>query len=149
MTQTTAVRVESILESHLHLIPLMVGVDGESADIGGMTEAAQKIAAEIDALTRERDEATAKAKALTLEVERLRPAAEAFDAWRECDELIASMPLTRDTEQENAAQAAADKRSAAFARARDAAMVGLHLTAEAKDDHGAYHWRAVIERGAI
>jgi hypothetical protein len=32
---------------------------------------------------------------------------------------------------------------------RDAAMVGLHLTAEAKDDHGAYHWRAVIERGAI
>jgi cell division protein FtsB len=60
MTQTTAVRVESILESHLHLIPLMVGVDGESADIGGMTEAAQKIAAEIDALTRERDEARAE-----------------------------------------------------------------------------------------
>ena len=93
MTQTTAVRVESILESHLHLIPLMVGVDGESADIGGMTEAARKIAAEIDALrdemavilrerndahlalaerTRERDEALAEA-------ERLRPAAE---AWR-------------------------------------------------------------------
>lgn len=79
MTQTTAVRVESILESHLHLIPLMVGVDGESADIGGMTEAAQKIAAEIDALTRERDEARA-------EVERLRPAAE---AWRQVFELQA------------------------------------------------------------
>jgi cell division protein FtsB len=64
MTQTTAVRVESILESHLHLIPLMVGVDGESADIGGMTEAAQKIAAEIDTLTRERDEARAEIRLL-------------------------------------------------------------------------------------
>jgi len=68
MTQTTAVRVESILESHLHLIPLMVGVDGESADIGGMTEAAQKIAAEIDALTRERDEARAEIATLTLKL---------------------------------------------------------------------------------
>jgi uncharacterized coiled-coil DUF342 family protein len=46
----------------------MVGVDGESADIGGMTEAAQKIAAEIDALTRERDEARAEVATLTLKL---------------------------------------------------------------------------------
>jgi hypothetical protein len=32
---------------------------------------------------------------------------------------------------------------------RDAAMVGLHLTAEAKDAKGAYHWRATIERGEV
>jgi hypothetical protein len=29
----------------------------------------------------------------------------------------------------------------------DAAMIGLRLTAAAVDDHGAYHWRATIERG--
>jgi len=116
MTQTTAVRVESILESHLHLIPLMVGVDGESADIGGMTEAAQKIAAEIDALTRERDEARAELAGLDAgmrfqfdraedykaqrdearaEVERLRPAAEAWEAqeaWIECQDHNGSEP---------------------------------------------------------
>lgn len=107
MTQTTAVMVESILESHLHLIPLMVGVDGESADIGGMTEAAQKIAAEIDALTRERDEARAELAGLDAgmrfqfdraedykaqrdearaEVARLTPLSEIHDAWRELHE---------------------------------------------------------------
>ena len=32
---------------------------------------------------------------------------------------------------------------------RDAAMVGLHMTAEAKDAKGAYHWRVTIERGTI
>ena len=32
---------------------------------------------------------------------------------------------------------------------RDAAMVGLHLTAEARDAKGAYHWRATIERGEV
>ena len=30
----------------------------------------------------------------------------------------------------------------------DAAMVGLHITATAKDAHGAYHYRVTIERGA-
>lgn len=39
MTQTTAVWVESILETELHLIPLMVGVDDDSAEIGGMDAA--------------------------------------------------------------------------------------------------------------
>ena len=57
MTQTTAVWVESILETELHLIPLMVGVDDDSAEIGGMDAAARIIAAEIDRLTAERDEA--------------------------------------------------------------------------------------------
>ena len=76
---TTAVRIESVLESSLHLIPLMVGVDNDSADIGGMDAAAQKIAAEIDALTRERDEARA-------EVARLTPLSEIHDAWRELHE---------------------------------------------------------------
>jgi hypothetical protein len=28
-------------------------------------------------------------------------------------------------------------------------MVGLHLTAEAKDAAGAYHWRATIERAEV
>ena len=32
---------------------------------------------------------------------------------------------------------------------RDAAMVGLHLTAEARDAKGAYHWRVTIERGEV
>jgi hypothetical protein len=32
---------------------------------------------------------------------------------------------------------------------RDAAMVGLHLTAEARDAKGAYHWRATIERAEV
>ena len=96
-TQTTAVWIESILETELHLIPLMVGVDADSADIGGMDAAARIIAVRIDRLTadnaqanqwlvngvakierleKERDEARAEARA---EVERLRPAAE---AWR-------------------------------------------------------------------
>jgi hypothetical protein len=32
---------------------------------------------------------------------------------------------------------------------RDAAMVGLHLTAEARDAKGVYHWRATIERAEV
>ena len=31
----------------------------------------------------------------------------------------------------------------------DAAMIGLRLTAAAVDDHGAYHWRATIERAEV
>ena len=49
--KTTAVWIESILETELSLIPLMVGVDDDSAEIGGMDAAARIIAAEIDALT--------------------------------------------------------------------------------------------------
>lgn len=32
---------------------------------------------------------------------------------------------------------------------RDAAMVGITITAAAKDAKGAYHWRATIERGEV
>ena len=31
----------------------------------------------------------------------------------------------------------------------DAAMIGLRLTCAAVDDHGAYHWRATIERAEV
>jgi cell division protein FtsB len=59
-TQTTAERIEILLERHLTLVPLMVGVDSDSAEIGGIARVSQTIAAEIDALTRERDEARAE-----------------------------------------------------------------------------------------
>lgn len=32
---------------------------------------------------------------------------------------------------------------------QDAAMVGIKITAAAKDYRGAYHWRATIERGEV
>lgn len=31
----------------------------------------------------------------------------------------------------------------------DAAMLGFHITREAKDVSGAYHWRVTIERGEV
>ena len=31
----------------------------------------------------------------------------------------------------------------------DAAMLGFRITREAKDRHGAYHWRVTIERGEV
>lgn len=97
-TQTTAERIRDIIEDHIDAI-----------------KAAQKIAAEIDALTRERDEARAEllkereayskraaeqtvsgASKLMIaelaearaEVERLRPAAEAWDAQRFFSDLM-------------------------------------------------------------
>lgn len=87
MTQTTAVWVESILETELHLIPLMVGVDDESAEIGGTREAAATIAAEIDRLMADNAQANqwlvngvgkiagleAQLAEARAEVERLRP----------------------------------------------------------------------------
>ena len=56
-TQTTAVWVESVLETELNLIPLMVGVDADSADIGGMDAASRIIAVRIDRLTAARETA--------------------------------------------------------------------------------------------
>lgn len=80
-TQTTAERIESILRRDLD-VDVIVSRGGDphynEADIVGVNIAAQTIAAEIDTLTRERDEARAEA-------ERLRPAAEAWEAteaWR-------------------------------------------------------------------
>lgn len=119
MTQTTAVWVESILETELHLIPLMVGVDDDSAEIGGMDAAARIIAAEIDRLTAERDKAQA-------EVERLRLPAEAWEADEHYGNLLWSLPVERDTAQEEKLQQAATKRretsdaAHAGARAREA-----------------------------
>lgn len=81
-TQTTAERIESILRRDLD-VDVIVSRGGDphynEADIVGVNIAAQTIAAEIDTLTRERDEARAEA-------ERLRPAAE---AWRQVFELQA------------------------------------------------------------
>ena len=31
----------------------------------------------------------------------------------------------------------------------DAAMLGFHITREARDRNGAYHWRVTIERGEV
>ena len=153
MKQTTADRLYLLLVDRLRVI-------------GGTRHAAEDIAAEINALTAERDEAqrligiystsrdaviaqlgemndalraeverlqvaqqsdavyladyAKKIGRLGADVERLRPAAEAWEAWREYDELVSSMPFTRDTDQEQAVQDAATKRSEAYARARAA-----------------------------
>jgi len=62
-TQTTAERMESILRRDLD-VDVIVSRGGDphynEADIVGVNIAAQAIAAEIDALTRERDEARAE-----------------------------------------------------------------------------------------
>jgi hypothetical protein len=62
-TQTTAERIESILRRDLD-VDVIVSRGGDphynEADIVGVNIAAQAIAAEIDALTRERDEARAE-----------------------------------------------------------------------------------------
>ena len=74
--RTTAERIETILRRDLD-VDVIVSRGGDphcnEAGIVGVNVAAQNIAAEIDALTRERD-------ALRAEVERLRPAAEAWEA---------------------------------------------------------------------
>lgn len=66
MTQTTAGRITEIIREHLKFY-------AGSGEWAAAVEAGQEIAAEIDALTRERDEARAEA-------ERLRLAAEAWEA---------------------------------------------------------------------
>lgn len=66
MTQTTAGRITEIIREHLKFY-------AGSGEWAAAVEAGQEIAAEIDTLTRERDEARAEA-------DRLRPAAEAWEA---------------------------------------------------------------------
>lgn len=83
-------------------------------------KAAQIIAAEIDALTRERDEARA-------EVERLRPAAEAWEALETLRPMFnAPLPVSAEAERNHyaAIEAADQKYQAAAARAREAAKEG-------------------------
>ena len=144
MTQTTAVRVESILESHLHLIPLMVGVDGESADIGGMTEAAQKIAAEIDALTRERDEARAELAGLDAGMRFQFDRAEDYKAQR--DEARAELLKEREAYSKRAAEQTVSGASklmiAELAEAR-AEVERLRPAAEAWEAR--YRWGKTID----
>lgn len=76
-TQTTAERIESILRRDLD-VDVIVSRGGDphynEADIVGVNIAAQAIAAEIDALK--------------AEVERLRPAAEAWEASRAFSDLM-------------------------------------------------------------
>lgn len=74
MTQTTAGRITEIIREHLKFY-------AGSGEWAAAVEAGQEIAAEIDALTRERDEARA-------EVDRLRPAAEAWEASRAFSDLM-------------------------------------------------------------
>jgi uncharacterized membrane protein YqiK len=94
MTQTTAGRITEIIREHLKFY-------AGSGEWAAAVEAGQEIAAEIDALTRERDEARAELAGLDAgmrfqfdraedykaqrdearaEAERLRPAAEAWEA---------------------------------------------------------------------
>ena len=71
MTQTTAGRITEIIREHLKFY-------AGSGEWAAAVEAGQEIAAEIDALTRERDEARAEAERLRLAAE----AWEATEAWR-------------------------------------------------------------------
>ena len=83
-TQTTAQRILTILRDHLEFY-------AGSGEWAAATEAGEQIAAEIDALTAERDEAAkyrdqyvrecGELTAQLAEVERLRPAAEAWIAY--------------------------------------------------------------------
>lgn len=84
MTQATAERITELIHDNVYCY---------GGDIDGVVTTGRRIAAEIDALILQRDEATAKAKSLTLEVERLRPAAEAWEAWEAWNRACNADPL--------------------------------------------------------
>ena len=105
-TQTTAERTFALIFENIGY------TDGDDRTVAA-------IAAEIDALTAERDKAQA-------EVERLRLPAEAWEADEHYGNLLWSLPVERDTAQEEKLQQAATKRretsdaAHAGARAREA-----------------------------